>query len=441
MPISDLTGTVWLFDNTSLLASNYATMYDVSGTINQTKPFNSLYAPLDNFNYGKVLAGNVEEETFWDLIQNANGSWSVYDNDNEEEIEALGNSIEITVTSGTDVTNSTLIAWFEANATQQSSQLSVDLSTLSGWSDVTTGSHTLTIKAKASGYRDSALSAGASFTKAASGYQVRLTGSGDNNGSFSVYDAQSAVPSKLLYNERSLYSGKTFDTTVTCTSGYLYIVGGTLYWTMGTPSSGITLVSSSEVSAVYQVTANGSITGFYCEGCLAKGTLITLADGSQKPIEDITFDDELLVWDFYEGKLTTAKPKYMLPSKKTSYHYETELENGTIIKTVGKYGHRLFDADKNEFIYDTECVDDYVLLENGEKSKVVSCKKVEDETEFFNVITDKHYNLFANGILTSCRLSNRYSVENMKYNTEEKMTEEEVKDYLDKLEFKGFVKQ
>ena len=53
--------------------------------------------------------------------------------------------------------------------------LSVDLSTLTGWSDVTSGSHTLTIKAKATGYRDSEASTGVSFTKGGS-ITVRLAG-------------------------------------------------------------------------------------------------------------------------------------------------------------------------------------------------------------------------------------------------------------------------
>ena len=36
-------------------------------------------------------------------------------------------------------------------------------------------------------------------------------------------------------------------------------------------------------------------------GCVAEGTLVTLADGSQKPIEEVTYEDTLLVWDFFNG--------------------------------------------------------------------------------------------------------------------------------------------
>jgi len=47
--------------------------------------------------------------------------------------------------------------------------VSVDLTSLAGFADISPGSHTLTIKAKANGYSDSLASAGVTFEKAASG--------------------------------------------------------------------------------------------------------------------------------------------------------------------------------------------------------------------------------------------------------------------------------
>ena len=40
---------------------------------------------------------------------------------------------------------------------------------------------------------------------------------------------------------------------------------------------------------------------YTCNACFVEGTEITLADGSIKKIEDITYEDELLVWDFDHG--------------------------------------------------------------------------------------------------------------------------------------------
>ena len=42
---------------------------------------------------------------------------------------------------------------------------SVDLTTLTGWANLSDGEHTITIKAKADGYRDSEASEGVTVTK------------------------------------------------------------------------------------------------------------------------------------------------------------------------------------------------------------------------------------------------------------------------------------
>ena len=52
---------------------------------------------------------------------------------------------------------------------------SVDLTTLPGWSSLSAGEHTITIKAKAAGYRDSGPSAEVQVTKAPQGYKLTLT--------------------------------------------------------------------------------------------------------------------------------------------------------------------------------------------------------------------------------------------------------------------------
>ena len=44
-------------------------------------------------------------------------------------------------------------------------RISVDMSTLSGWANLSSGSHTLTVKAKADGYEASDASTGVAFTK------------------------------------------------------------------------------------------------------------------------------------------------------------------------------------------------------------------------------------------------------------------------------------
>jgi hypothetical protein len=52
---------------------------------------------------------------------------------------------------------------------------------------------------------------------------------------------------------------------------------------------------------------------------------------------------------------------------------------------------------------------------SGQEVTVVSKEIIEEEVEFYNIITNRHINLFANGILTSCRYNNIYPIVEMKF--------------------------
>lgn len=63
--------------------------------------------------------------------------------------------------------------------TLTANRISIDMSTLSGWVNLASGSHTLTIKARADGYTTSDASTGVTFTKAVAGYTVTVSWSDD----------------------------------------------------------------------------------------------------------------------------------------------------------------------------------------------------------------------------------------------------------------------
>ena len=177
--------------------------------------------------------------------------------------------------------------------------------------------------------------------------------------------------------------------------------------------------------------------------CIIEGTQITLADGTTKAIEDITYNDELLVWNFYEGKFDTAKPGWIMKEAITNNYNLVKFSNGAEVGFVGPGGdigyHRVFNKEAKAFIH-TGVKDTpngtTTFAQDGTFPTVVSQEVVEKEVKFYNVITDKHYNLFANGILTSCRLSNKYHIENMKYVGEKLINDEQEKAYFEKIESK-----
>lgn len=150
--------------------------------------------------------------------------------------------------------------------------------------------------------------------------------------------------------------------------------------------------------------------------CLAKDTLILLADGTTKAVQDIEYSDMLLAWDFDHGCFTTARPVWIKEAQTTSYYYRCSFSDGTELKLIGSDGkcHRLLDVEKGSFESATDCVGKRVMTRNGEVV-LENCERVDEEIDFFNVITHTHINLYAENVLTSCRLNNLYPIVDMMY--------------------------
>ena len=150
--------------------------------------------------------------------------------------------------------------------------------------------------------------------------------------------------------------------------------------------------------------------------CLLKDTKITLSDNSIKLIQDITYNDELLVWNFDEGKYDVAKPLWIKKEEISNNYYKVILDNGNTIGLVGSNGrcHRLFDYDDMIFESATELIGKNVYTLNG-ICKVISVENIKEIVEYYNIITDFHMNLFANSILTSCKYNNLYPIQDMKF--------------------------
>ena len=167
------------------------------------------------------------------------------------------------------------------------------------------------------------------------------------------------------------------------------------------------------------LTADSVAYRYYNDSCLLEGTKIMLSDGkTEKNIEDVTYDDELLVWDFDNGCLSKAKPIWIKKAESADYWFLNKYRSGKVLKTTGKsetgWGHRTFDINKNKFIYTTESVSDRISTLDGIDTHM-SCERIEEPCEYYNIITEKHFNLFANRILTSCSLNNLYPIKDMKY--------------------------
>ena len=198
--------------------------------------------------------------------------------------------------------------------------------------------------------------------------------------------------------------------------------------------------------------------------CLMPGTLITLADGTQKLIEDLVMGvDEILTFDHFTGRLT-ATSAYLLIYREAAEVPTVKLHfsNGTTVHIVEAHG--FFDVGTNQYeIISTENVAQYVGHKfysiNGGVDKftseiveLISYELSTEYTECYSLFTSLYADHIANGMLAVTDdgegLYNFFELdENMKYD-EAKMqadiekyglfTYEEFAEYLTKEEFDMF---
>ncbi len=85
-------------------------------------------------------------------------------------------------------------------------------------------------------------------------------------------------------------------------------------------------------------------------GCVVAGTLITLADGSQKAVEDLTGDEMLLVWNLKTGSLDEA-PILFIDNDPIVMCSVINLyfSDGTQVKVISEHG--FWDYNLNEYVY------------------------------------------------------------------------------------------
>ena len=142
-------------------------------------------------------------------------------------------------------------------------------------------------------------------------------------------------------------------------------------------------------------------------GCVTGDTLVTLADGTQKRVDELTYDDVLLVWDFYKGEYTTSVPSAIYNYGDALYNVTNlKFSDGTVVKMITE--HEFFDVEKNSFVYICESnVAEFVGREflkvdgDGYKSVVLNGYEFTEEyTGSYTVLTAVHYNCITEGMFS-----------------------------------------
>lgn len=104
----------------------------------------------------------------------------------------------------------------------------------------------------------------------------------------------------------------------------------------------------------YSDFCSGKLTKLVASGgdqgtCLAAGTLITLADGSKRAVEDLRKGDRVLSFDHVTGEITCRDVIIVVRTAQENYRRNTFVfDDGTTLATINEHG--IFDLDINAYV-------------------------------------------------------------------------------------------
>ena len=300
---------------------------------------------------------------------------------------------------------------------------SYDLSTIS---DLTAGTWTVTVIATATGYTDSDASNAVTYTvaPAVTFTRVYLTKVG------AEYSANTLSKLENM-NTSKVYSIRGSGTGI---FHFTYTNGA---WVVDNSDVNITGQTSDSVTfhlytAYYHVYTNyialegtqgasandmdkytlGSDPALAEWQCFVENTHIWTDSGIKK-VQHVTYDDNILVWNFDEGKLDYAKPIFIKQEQTSDSYWHVTDEDGKTVNLVGSNGksHRLYNKRTHLFEYPQDIPE-------------CKCEEIHESVKYYNILTEYHFNCYANGILTSKRYSNMlYPItDEMKYDKTVKHT-------------------
>lgn len=152
--------------------------------------------------------------------------------------------------------------------------------------------------------------------------------------SFNLDGGSGSFPNKTINYGSTVSKPAATPTKDGFTFKYWALSGQTTEYNFSTPvTSDITLV------AIWEQ-----------DSCVAEGTLITLADGSQVPVENLTGGEMLLVWNLYTGSFDIA-PILVIDSDALKQYEVIKLtfSDGTTVDVISEHG--FFDVDLNKYVY------------------------------------------------------------------------------------------
>lgn len=137
--------------------------------------------------------------------------------------------------------------------------------------------------------------------------------------------------------------------------------------------------------------------------CFAPGTMITMGDGSSKPIEEISMGDSIMSFNHETGQYESKKVLALCDHGEKEYDIlNLKFSNGTSIEIIGY--HAFFDKMTRSYEYISYLnYQDYIghefAVETGGSTQLVSIETYKKVTHSYAIASEGNMNSIANGLL------------------------------------------
>lgn len=137
--------------------------------------------------------------------------------------------------------------------------------------------------------------------------------------------------------------------------------------------------------------------------CLAKGTKITMSDGSLKNIEDINENDFVLTFNHEKGCFENSEVLYLYRCDEPKSPFIISFEDGTELSIIGE--HDLFEKESLKYVTLTDAdAEEFIgkhFYSVNKKAyiRLVSVTRCNEKVDYYEVYTKNSFNCIANGML------------------------------------------
>lgn len=132
--------------------------------------------------------------------------------------------------------------------------------------------------------------------------------------------------------------------------------------------------------------------------------LVTMADNSQKRIDEIEVGDYVLSYDW--GTMQLVPQKVIFTDKNANKSYteydKWTFDDGTIIKTVRE--HEFYNVENKCMTYMSQWnIGEHAHKEDGTTPALIAHEVVKEEVNHYKITLEKYTNFFVNGLLNGDR--------------------------------------